>query len=247
MPFLSEAKRRCLEDGKQNPSTSSREALGEQGSSPKVSTAQQGNKISIVANGNGKPAGKGDRETSNIPPLPDTVVRASHRVCLSWKRKCPWVHNVGNAGDTLLGQLCVRAPSKSCRQEPQIILCDAASSKGPSKAAAEDGSRKRSRLGDPALAITACVSPETKKRAAVKPSQIPMKQARKPKASGEESRLKRQKTETDAKFEQCCQHVIGSRVGVWWEDDHCFYKVCSDSWLMVVLCLHLEPAKTKEE
>lgn len=106
------------------------------------------------------------------------------------------------------------------------------------KLSAEEASRKRSRLGDPALTSSGSgsVLPEAKRRAVVKtsvvkpslvkPASAPAKPGRKPK--GEESRLgaKRQKKEADLKFEECCQAVLGARVGVWWEDDHCYYKVC---------------------
>lgn len=69
------------------------------------------------------------------------------------------------------------------------------------------------------LATSVAGAPAAKRRALAKP-------ARKQKP-GEESRLgaKRQKKEADAKFEECCQAVLGARVGVWWEDDECYYKV----------------------
>ena len=107
-----------------------------------------------------------------------------------------------------------------------------ATPKTQAKLSAEEASRKRSRLGDPALTSTGpgSVLPEAKRRALAKPSPVkpasaPAKPGRKPK--GEESRLgvKRQKKEGDLKFEECCQAVMGARVGVWWEDDHCYYKV----------------------
>lgn len=67
----------------------------------------------------------------------------------------------------------------------------------------------------------------------VKPASAPAKPGRKPK--GEESRLgvKRQKKEADLKFEECCQAVLGARVGVWWEDDHCYYKACTSLVLLM--------------
>lgn len=86
--------------------------------------------------------------------------------------------------------------------------------------------KKRSRLGDPALASPATAPPDAKRRALAKTGTAPAKPGRKPKAAGEESRLgaKRQKKETDVKFEESCQCVLGARVGVWWEDDNCYYK-----------------------
>ena len=110
----------------------------------------------------------------------------------------------------------------------------AAASKSQAKPSAEEASRKRSRLGDPALTSSASASvlPEAKRRAVVKqglvkPASAPAKPGRKPR--GEESRLgaKRQKKEADLRFEECCQLVLGARVGVWWDDDHCYYKVCT--------------------
>ena len=70
------------------------------------------------------------------------------------------------------------------------------------------------------------------KQASAKPASAPAKPGRKPK--GEESRLgaKRQKKEADLKFEECCQAVLGARVGVWWEDDNCYYKVCTAALLL---------------
>ena len=92
------------------------------------------------------------------------------------------------------------------------------------KPSQEEGSRKRSRLGDPALTSSLSGAADPKKRAAAKPG--PAKPVRKQKPGGEESRLgaKRQKKDTDLKFEESCQAVIGSRVGVWWDDDNCYYK-----------------------
>lgn len=43
----------------------------------------------------------------------------------------------------------------------------------------------------------------------------------------EESRLgvRRQKSAADVEFEEACQAILGARLGVWWEDDRCYYKV----------------------
>lgn len=59
-----------MEDTKRPPVTTATEALSEQGNSPKAATASQGNKsISIVANGNAKPVGKGKAaEMDNFTP-----------------------------------------------------------------------------------------------------------------------------------------------------------------------------------
>lgn len=98
---------------------------------------------------------------------------------------------------------------------------------------AEEASKKRSRLGLPALAVSqqhaqVLVEPAVKRRFTVKPAKPAVaKPGRKPKKAGEESRLglRRQKSAADVEFEEACQAVIGARVGVWWEDDYCYYKV----------------------
>lgn len=91
--------------------------------------------------------------------------------------------------------------------------------------ATEEASRKRSRLGLPVLAVSQ--QPPSKlepKRRAANPA---AKIVRKVKKAAEDSRLggRRQKTAADVHFEEACQAVLGSRVGVWWEDDRCYYKV----------------------
>lgn len=92
------------------------------------------------------------------------------------------------------------------------------------------------------LADSGSGPPDAKRRALVKPGSQPAKPVRKQKG-GEESRLgaKRQKKEADVKFEESCQSVLGARVGVWWEDDNCYYKVnCFLAHLLAVKQVFLE-------
>ena len=118
------------------------------------------------------------------------------------------------------------------KQQEHADACSLASAVTLNAAkAADDASRKRSRLGLPALVGTAQIpgQPDAKRRPLSKLGKAPSKGVKKPalKKPAEESRLgvRRQKSPEDVAWEEACQAVMGSRVEVWWEDDHCYYKV----------------------
>ena len=51
----------------------------------------------------------------------------------------------------------------------------------------------------------------------------------------------RKKSTSDVQFEDACLQIIGARVGVWWEDDEAYYKVCFRSTLskaVFLVCLN---------